>query len=129
MPGIGVGAQRACINAAQVLAQQLNGMTADIQALRGDAELGLADAVNAGERRDAADRRRSTGSWRPSSAGDATTANLLDQRDVYIDQLAQLMDINVVRNDHNQVIGLHQFRHPAGRHQRRRRWRSTRRAR
>ena len=71
---------------------------------------------DAGQRGDAADRRRSTGSSATASAGDATTANLLDQRDVYIDQLAQLMDINVVRGDYNQVIGLHQFRHPAGRH-------------
>ena len=52
---------------------------------------------DAGQRGDAADRRRSTGSSATASAGDATTANLLDQRDVYIDQLAQLMDINVVR--------------------------------
>ena len=60
--------------------------------------------------------RRSTGSSRPPVPDDATTATLLDQRDVYIDQLAQLMDISVVAGDHNQVIGLHQFRHPAGRH-------------
>ena len=32
-----------------------------------------------------------------ADTGDATTANLLDQRDHYIDQLAQLMDIRVVR--------------------------------
>src|SRR5258707_13245108 len=32
--------------AGQTLAQHLNGMTADIQALRSDAELGLSDAVN-----------------------------------------------------------------------------------
>ena len=37
-------ALRAC-SAGQVLAQQLNGMTADIQGLRSDAELGLSDAV------------------------------------------------------------------------------------
>ena len=34
---------------------------------------------------------------------DATTANLLDQRDNYVNQLAQLMDINVVNGDHNQI--------------------------
>jgi flagellar hook-associated protein 1 FlgK len=38
-----------------------------------------------------------------STTGDATTANLLDQRDVYVDQLAQLMDITVVRGDFNQI--------------------------
>ncbi len=38
-----------------------------------------------------------------ATANDATTANLLDQRDRYVDQLAQLMDINVVPNDRNQI--------------------------
>ena len=33
------------LSSAQVLAQQLNSMTAQIQGLRSDAELGLADAV------------------------------------------------------------------------------------
>ena len=95
-------ARSAVINAAQVLAQQLNGMTADIQALRGDAELGLADAVTraneAMQRITQINRQLAT-----ASAGDATTANLLDQRDVYIDQLAQMMDISVVRGDFNQL--------------------------
>ena len=36
----------ALLSAGQMLAQQLNGMTADIQGLRSDAELGLSDAVN-----------------------------------------------------------------------------------
>src|SRR4029078_4629679 len=39
-------ARSATVNSAQVLTQQLNGMPADVQALRGDAELGLADSVN-----------------------------------------------------------------------------------
>ncbi len=50
------------LSTAQVLAQQLNGMTADIQGLRSDAELGPHRRGVAGQRRDAADRRRSTGS-------------------------------------------------------------------
>jgi flagellar hook-associated protein 1 len=95
-------ARNAVISAAQVLAQQLNGMSADIQSLRGDAEHGLADAVTraneAMTRIAQINRELAT-----SNPGDATTASLLDQRDVYIDQLAQLMDINVVRNDFNQV--------------------------
>jgi flagellar hook-associated protein 1 len=95
-------ARSAVVNAAQVLAQQLNGMTADIQSLRGDAELGLADAVTraneAMQRITQINRQLAT-----SSAGDATTASLLDQRDVYIDQLAQMMDINVVPGDFNQL--------------------------
>jgi flagellar hook-associated protein 1 FlgK len=34
---------------------------------------------------------------------DATTATLQDQRDFYIDQLSQLMDIKVVATDHNKI--------------------------
>ena len=34
---------------------------------------------------------------------DASTASLLDQRDQYIDQMSQLMDIRVVTNNLNQV--------------------------
>ncbi len=34
---------------------------------------------------------------------DASTASLQDQRDFYIDQLSQLMDIKVVATDHNKV--------------------------
>ena len=32
-----------------------------------------------------------------------TTATLQDQRDYYLDQLSQLMDIKVVQSDHNQI--------------------------
>jgi flagellar hook-associated protein 1 FlgK len=95
-------ARNTVINAAQVLAQQLNSMTADIQSLRGDAELGLADCVDraneAMTRIAEINRQLAT-----ARAGDATTANLLDRRDVYIDQLAQMMDINVIPGDFNQV--------------------------
>jgi flagellar hook-associated protein 1 FlgK len=95
-------ARSAVINAAEVLAQQLNGMTVDVQALRGDAELGLADAVTRAN--DAMARIAEINQQlATATSGDATTANLLDQRDRYIDQLAQMMDINVVRNDHSQV--------------------------
>jgi flagellar hook-associated protein 1 FlgK len=90
------------MSAAQVLAQQLNSMTAQVQGLRTDAELGLADAVrNANDamlRISQINQQLGT-----ATSNDGTTADLLDQRDRYIDQLAQLMDINVVQNDHNQV--------------------------
>ena len=95
-------ARSAVVNAAQVLTQQLNGMTDDIQSLRGDAELGLADAVtkaNEAMRRIA----QINGELATASPGDATTANLLDRRDVYIDQLAKLMDIKVIPGDFNQI--------------------------
>ena len=88
---------------AQVLAQQLNGMTADIQALRSDAELGLADAVDAGQRRDAADRGDQPPARPHQRAATRRPRRCSDQRDVYIDQLSQLMDIKVVASDHNQV--------------------------
>ncbi len=95
-------ARSAVINAAQVLAQKLNSMTTDVQALRGDAELGLADAVNKANEAMARIAQINQ-QLATAKAGDSTTANLLDQRDVYIDQLARMMDINVIRNDHSQV--------------------------
>jgi flagellar hook-associated protein 1 FlgK len=97
-----VAARSLVLSSAQVLAQHLNGMTSDIQALRADAESALAAAAaTANEAMDkiASINRQLLG----SSTGDATTAMLLDQRDTYIDQLAQLMDIRVVAGDGNQV--------------------------
>ncbi|HWV54347.1 flagellar hook-associated protein FlgK [Pseudorhodoplanes sp.] len=95
-------ARAAVISAAQVLTQQLNGMTNDIQALRSDAELGLNDAVsranNAMERIAAINRQLAL-----NTTPDAAAATLLDQRDMYIDELSQLMDIRVISTDNNQV--------------------------
>jgi flagellar hook-associated protein 1 FlgK len=95
-------ARSTVLSAAQVLAQQLNGMTADIQALRTDMELGLADAV-----RQANDCIRQIAAINnqigTASEASATTAVMLDQRDMYIDKLSELMDIRVVQGDHNQV--------------------------
>ena len=95
-------ARAGVLSSATVLTQQLNSMSADIQGLRGDAEFGLADAVTRAN--DAMQRiaqiNRQLGT---ADASDATTASLQDQRDQCIDQLAQLMDIKVVRGDHNQV--------------------------
>ena len=90
------------LTAGQTLAQHLNGMTSDIQGLRSDAELGLSDAVN-----QANAALRNIGAINQqlglTNVQDATTATLRDQRDYYIDQLSQLMDIKVVESDHNQV--------------------------
>ncbi len=95
-------ARYSLLTAGQTLAQHLNGMTADIQSLRSDAELGLADAVNQANNamRQIAAINRQLGL---TNVQDATTATLRDQRDYYIDQLSQLMDIKVVATDHNQV--------------------------
>src|ERR1044072_748806 len=77
-------------------------MTADIQGLRSDAELGLSDAVNQANAalRNIAAVNQQLGL---TNVQDATTATLKDRRDFYIDQLSQLMDIKVVESDHNQV--------------------------
>jgi flagellar hook-associated protein 1 len=95
-------ARASVLSSAKVLTQQLNSMTADVQGLRSDAELGLSDAVTRAN--DAMARiaqiNRQLGT---ADSSDATTASLQDQRDQYIDQLAQLMDINVIQGDHNQV--------------------------
>ena len=95
-------ARNAVLSAAEVLTQQLNSMTTDIQGLRSDAEMGLGDAVT---RANEAMRRIAELNQQLGTAGsqDVTTAAMLDQRDRYIDELAQLMDIRVVQNDHNRV--------------------------
>jgi flagellar hook-associated protein 1 FlgK len=92
----------AVLNAAQVLARQLNGMTSDIQGLRSDTEQGLGDAVN--QANNALQQIARINQQLASSGNqDAATASLLDQRDSYIDQLARLMDIRVVASDRGQV--------------------------
>lgn len=90
------------INTAQLLAQQLNQMSNRIQALRGDAELGISAAVtqaNTAMSQIAALNQKLVA----STSNDGETASLLDQRDAYIDQLSQLMDVHVIQGDHNQV--------------------------
>ncbi len=95
-------ARGAVINAAKVMAQQLNGMSNQIQALRSDAESGISDAVaranNAMQRIADINRQLAV-----NTAPDAAAATMLDQRDMYIDELSQLMDIRVIATDHNQV--------------------------
>jgi flagellar hook-associated protein 1 FlgK len=95
-------ARSAVINTGQLLTQQLNQMSDSIQGLRGDAELGISDAVtqaNQAMSQIAALNQRIAA----SPQNDTATATLLDQRDSYIDQLSKLMDINVVPTDNNQV--------------------------
>ncbi len=95
-------ARSAVISAAQLLTQQLNQTSDNIQALRGSAELGISDAVakaNEAMSQIAALNEKLAG----SNQADSATAAMLDQRDSYIDQLSQLIDINVVRTGENQV--------------------------
>jgi len=96
------GARTAVVNSAQLLTQQLNQLSGSIQGLRANAELGIADAVNRANEamaQIAALNQQIAG----STPGDSATAALLDQRDSYIDQLSQLMDINVMAGDRGQV--------------------------
>ena len=95
-------ARSAVISAAQLLTQQLNQTSDNIQALRGSAELGISDAVakaNEAMSQIATLNEKLAG----SNQADSATAAMLDQRDSYIDQLSQLIDINVVKTGENQV--------------------------
>ncbi len=95
-------AQSAVVSNAQLLAQQLNQTTASIQSLREDAEQGISTAVT--QANNAMSQIASLNQQIAAApAGDSETATLMDQRDSYIDQLSQLMDINVVQGNGNQV--------------------------
>jgi flagellar hook-associated protein 1 FlgK len=95
-------ARSVVLSNAQVLTQTLNGLSADIQSLRSDAESGIADSVaaanNALTKID--ELNRQLASVHTATASDAA---LMDQRDNYIDQLSELMDIRVVTDNRNQV--------------------------
>lgn len=95
-------ARSAVIGTAQQLATQLNQMSGGIQSLRANAELGIADSVNTANEamRQIAELNKKISA---SPTIDGATATMMDQRDAYIDQLAQLMDINVVQGANNQV--------------------------
>jgi flagellar hook-associated protein 1 FlgK len=95
-------ARTTVISTAQLLAQQLNQMSNNIQGLRGDAELGISNAVtqaNIAMSQIAVLNQKIAA----STTADSETATLMDQRDSYIDQLSQLMDINVIKGDQNQL--------------------------
>jgi flagellar hook-associated protein 1 len=96
------GARTAVVNSAQLLTQQLNQLSGSIQGMRANAELGIADAVN--KANEAMSQIASlNGQIAAGTPGDAATEALQDQRDSYIDQLSQLMDINVIPGDRGQV--------------------------
>ncbi|MCB1413160.1 MAG: flagellar hook-associated protein FlgK [Xanthobacteraceae bacterium] len=90
------------VNAAQMLAQQLNATSQGIQSLRQSAESGLDNAVTTANNalQQIATINNQLVNGRQT---DASTASLLDQRDQYITQLSQLMDVRVVTNNLNQV--------------------------
>jgi len=94
------------VNAANVLASQLNSMTQGIQTLRGAAETGISDSVNTANNlmsQIATINNQLAANPLGGTSTDASTAALLDQRDQYITQLSELMDIRVTTNSANQV--------------------------
>lgn len=96
-----VASRSAAINSGQVLAQHLNAMSDDIQSLRSDAEAGLADAVS--KANDAMQKIASlNGQLAAADPGSAVTAAWQDQRDFYVDQLSELLDVRVVVGDNDQ---------------------------
>ena len=95
-------AQTQVIGAAQSLAQQLNNATTYIQTLRTQADQGIATDVqtaNNALQQIAQINQQLSG----MTTNDSTTASLEDQRDQYISQLSQLMDIRVVHGSDNEV--------------------------
>lgn len=95
-------ARTGVLNAAQTLASQLNYTSQGIQGLRNSAETGISNAVSTAN--SALTQIAKINRQLQSYPGqDASTAALLDQRDQYITQLSQLMDVRVVTGDGNQL--------------------------
>ena len=94
-------AQNQTVSAAQALAQQLNSATTSVQALREQADQGIANDVQ--QANNALQQIATINQQLASSQDDSTTATLEDQRDQYIGQLANLMNIRVTQGNNNQV--------------------------
>lgn len=98
-----LAARTQAIGAAQVMAQHLNGMTNDIQELRAQTEIEIGDVVS---RLDNALNQISKINAQLASDRSSTgsaSASLLDERDKYIDEVAQYIDIKVVKTDMDRV--------------------------
>jgi flagellar hook-associated protein 1 len=95
-------AQTSAVNAARQLALQLNSLSNNIQGMRSASEQGIAADVKIANT-DLQQIAQINSQISTLSSVDPTTANLLDQRDRYIDELSKLMDIRVVPGQFNQV--------------------------
>ena len=86
---------------AKVMAQQLNGASADIQSLRTATE----DAINSAVKQvnDALKGIKAVSDQLDKSGSGEGSAALLDQRDGYITTLSSLMDVRVVQNENNRI--------------------------
>ncbi len=93
--------QSAVIGAAQTLTQNLNSMTSTVQQLRTQAEQGISAGVQAANT--ALSQIAQINQQLESASADSATASLEDQRDQAITQVAQLMNVTVVRNPDNQI--------------------------
>ncbi|HEY8334846.1 MAG TPA: flagellar hook-associated protein FlgK [Tardiphaga sp.] len=94
------------VNAAQAMASQLNSMSQGLQTLRGAAETGIKDSVGVANnlmKQIATINNQLQTNPLGGTSTDSATAALLDQRDQYVTQLSQLMDIRVTTNSANQV--------------------------
>ncbi|MEZ5839022.1 MAG: flagellar hook-associated protein FlgK [Hyphomicrobiales bacterium] len=95
-------AQVEVIGAAQTLTSQLNALSNNIQSMRAEAESGIADAVD--EANDALQQIEQLNTAIMSYAGANTMpVDLLDERDRYVDKLAELMDVRVVSNQNSGI--------------------------
>ncbi len=90
-----IAARQSVLNEAQVFAQQLNQMSTDIQAMRNQAESGIADAIDRVNMilKNIEDVSTQINSL---SGQDTEIGGLLDERDKLIDELSALMDVRVV---------------------------------
>jgi flagellar hook-associated protein 1 len=95
-------AQAGVLDSAQAVAQNLNSMTTSIQELRTQAEQGIANDVQTAN--NALQQIAQINLLLEGrSTSDSAAATLEDQRDQDITQLAQLMNVRVVRNPDNQI--------------------------
>jgi len=83
------------LNNAQLLTQSLNGMSADVQSLREDANTALRSSVDTVN--DILDRIAKVSSQIISS-GATSSPDLLDQRDQLISQLSEQLDVNIIQS-------------------------------
>lgn len=86
---------------ARILAQQLNGMSSDIQSMRSQTEQSLASGV--ADANSALQQIQLISDKITKSGTSPAPAALLDARDGYISQLSSLMDIKVVGGDNDQI--------------------------
>jgi flagellar hook-associated protein 1 FlgK len=95
-------ARGSVVNQAMTVADQLNRLSGEIQGLRQEAESGIADAVNEANVALTEIARLNT---EIQARYDSTSgmADLEDQRDGYVDRLAQLLDVRVTEGERGSV--------------------------